>query len=642
MSARASLILLGLLASSATAAPNIDPQYGSHAVIQRGKPIVLSGTAAADERISVTFAGQSRQAVADKSGAWHASFPARPAGGPYAISLNGNAAAEDVVVGDVWLCSGQSNMEYPLRRALNGDGEVQSANDSDLRLMKVPQQLGASPARHFAKPPSWKPATPDSAKDFSAACYFLTRDLRKTEKVPVGAIDDTWGGTPIRAWMDEASVRASGGADAAAAVDLYRRDPTTAVRQFGAEWGSWWRSKTGDKPGREPWNASGRLAWKAAPSLTYWDSWGPEWKAWIGSAWLRERVALTAAEAAQTAMLSLSAVDDMDQTFVNGIAVGGRNDPANARSYPIPKGVLKPGANEIMVFVRNAWGVGGFAGPADKFALTFADGQSKSLTSGWEYSRIADLVGEPPSSPWEGPQGVSTIYNAMVAPLGPLQVKGVAWYQGEADVGKAGYDRRLAAWMGDWRAQLRDPNVPFLIVGLAGWGERVSHPVESGWAALINEQRLAVERDGRTALASAIDLGEPDDIHPANKQEVGRRLALAAHRLVYRDGGTVGPLPVRATRTAQTISMTFTKPLQVLSGANANAFELCGPAGGTCRYANARVQGSTAVIADDGQAATRVRYAWADYPIVNLYDQDQLPAPVFENSDSVIVPRHFL
>ena len=606
---------------------------------------MLSGTAAPDERISVTFAAtEAGKRSPPRAVLGMRPFPARRAGGPLCHQCcNGNAAADDVVVGDVWLCSGQSNMEYPLRRALNGDGEVQSANDSDLRLMKVPQQLGASPRPGIL--PSRRRgsrATPDSAKDFSAACYFLARDLRKTEKVPVGAIDDTWGGTPIRAWMDEASVRASGGADAAAAVDLYRRDPTAAVRQFGAEWGSWWRSKTGDKPGREPWNASGRLAWKAAPSLTYWDSWGPEWKAWIGSAWLRERVALTAAEAAQTATLSLSAVDDMDQTFVNGIAVGGRNDPANARSYPIPKGVLKPGANEIMVFVRNAWGVGGFAGPADKFALTFADGQSKSPDQRMGIFADRGLSRRTALFALGRPAGVSTIYNAMVAPLGPLQVKGVAWYQGEADVGKAGYDRRLAAWMGDWRAQFRDPNVPFLIVGLAGWGERVSHPVESGWAALINEQRLAVERDGRTALASAIDLGEPDDIHPANKQEVGRRLALAAHRLVYRDGGTVGPLPVRATRTAQTISMTFTKPLQVLSGANANAFELCGPAGGTCRYANARVQGSTAVIADDGQAATRVRYAWADYPIVNLYDQDHASRARVRDSDSVIVPRHFL
>jgi sialate O-acetylesterase len=184
--------------------------------------------------------------------------------------------------------------------------------------------------------------------------------------------------------------------------------------------------------------------------------------------------------------------------------------------------------------------------------------------------------------------------------------------------------------MGNWRTQFRDPDLPFLIVGLAGWGKPAAHPVESGWAALIDEQRLAVMRDPHTALASAIDLGEPDDIHPANKQEVGRRLALAAHRLAYRDGGAVGPLPLRATRAGGSIAVTFTKPLQVLSGRSANAFELCGPASGSCRYADARIDGSTVRIADDGQPATRIRYAWADYPVINLYDLDMLPVPVFE------------
>jgi sialate O-acetylesterase len=627
MPTRSLLILAALSASGAAAVPTIDPQFGSHAVIQRGKPIILSGNAGPNERVSVSFAGGRKTAIADPSGRWQAAFSAQSAGGPYSIALNGVTAANDVAVGDVWLCSGQSNMEYPLRRALNGDGEVQGANDPDLRLMKVPQQLGGRPARQFEKRPSWAPTTPDSAKDFSAACYFMVRDLRTTEKVPIGAIDDTWGGTPIRAWMDEASVASSGGADAAQIVTLYRTDPTTAVRQFGGQWGEWWRKQTGDTPGREPWNASARLSWKPMPSLTYWDTWSPEWKAWIGSIWARDRVTLTPAEAAQPATLSLSAVDDLDQTFVNGIPVGGENDPTNAREYPLPQGVLKPGNNEIMVFARNVWGQGGFKGPADRFALTFADGHSQPLTSGWEYSKIADAVGQPPVAPWVGSSGVSTIYNAMVAPLGALGLKGVAWYQGEADVGQPGYDRRLAAWMANWRAQFRDARLPFLIVGLAGWGKPVSQPVESGWAALIDEQRRGVERDPAAALASAIDLGEPNDIHPANKQEVGRRLALAAHQLAYRDGGAVGSLPVSAVRRGDSIVVTFTKPLQVLSGANANAFELCGA---SCRYADARVQGSSVIITGDGQPVTRVRYAWADYPVVNLYDFDLLPVPVFE------------
>jgi sialate O-acetylesterase len=630
MSARASLILLGLLASSAGAAPTIDPQFGSHAVIQRDKPIALTGTAAAGERVDVSFAGATRQAIADRSGHWRADFAARSAGGPYTINLAGAAIAEDVMVGDVWLCSGQSNMEYPLRRALNGDGEVQSATDPDLRLMKVPQQLADVAQSAFAKVPAWQRSAPETAKDFSAACFFLVRDLRKTEKVPVGAIDDSWGGTPIRAWMSEAAARSSGNADQADLLDLYRRDQTQAIRRFGDQWATWWRSKTNDAAGQEPWNASDRLSWKPVPSLSFWDNWGPQWKAWIGSAWVRERVTLTSAEASLPATLSLSAIDDLDWTFVNGVPVGGKNDPANPRSYAVPKGVLKPGANEVLIFVRNVWGGGGLAGPAESFALKFADKHEKPLATGWQVSRIADNIGDPPTPPWSNSSGVSSIYNAMVAPLGTLGVKGVAWYQGEADVGKAGYDKRLAAWMANWRAQFREPNLPFLIVGLAGWGKPVSHPVESGWAALIDEQRLAVVHDPRTALISAIDLGEPADIHPANKQEVGRRLALAAHLLAYRDKGTVGPLPVSAVRTGNTVVVTFSKPLQILSGANANAFELCGAAVGSCSYADARVDGNRVVLTGNGQAVTRVRYAWADYPVVNLYDEDMLPAPVFE------------
>ena len=633
MSARSLLILFGIAASGAYAAPTIDPQFGEHAVIQRDKPITLSGDATANARILVDFAGEQRSTSADGAGRWRVSFPARSAGGPYTIQVagaDGSATASDILIGDVWLCSGQSNMEFPLRRALNGEAEAQAADDPQLRLMKVPQQVAASPSARFTRRPSWNRSTPESARDISAACYFLTRDLRRTEKIPVGAIDDTWGGTPIRAWMNEASVRASGGGALADVVDAYRTNPGAGVRQFGLQWAEWWRSKTGDKPGQEPWFNSDRLSWKPVPSLQYWDAWGPEWKSWIGSAWLRQRVTLSAAEAAQPATLGLSVVDDVDETLVNGVWVGGRNDPVAPREYAVARGMLKPGVNEILVLARNNWGPGGVAGPADKFFLKFADSHIKSLANGWEYSRVVDTVTEPPVPPWDGPSGVSTIYNAMISPLGPLGTKGVAWYQGEADVGQPGYDRRLAGMAANWRSQFRDPQLPFLIVGLAGWQHAASHPIESGWAALINEQRRATQQDPRMALASAIDLGELNDLHPPNKQDVGHRLALAAHAIAYRDGGAVGPLPTTAVRKGDAVVVTFTKPLQVLSGAIANAFELCGPSVGTCRYASARVQGNSVVIALDGQPVSRVRHAWADFPVINLYDLDLLPAPVFE------------
>ena len=295
---------------------------------------------------------------------------------------------------------------------------------------------------------------PESAKDFSAACYFLVRDLRATEKVPVGAIDDSWGGTPIRAWMDEAAVRASGGARSRRrSVDLYRSRSGSRGAAVRRRMGRMVALTDRRQSRAEPWNASGRLTWKAVPSLTYWDSWGPEWKAWIGAVWLRERVTLTAAEAAQTATLSLSAVDDMDQTFVNGIAVGGKNDPANPRSYPLPKGMLKPGAERDHGLRSQCLGPRRLRRAGGQVRADASPTVSRSRsTSGWEYSRIADLVGEPPVFAWVGSSGVSTIYNAMVAPLGSLPMKGVAWYQGEADVGQPGYDN---AWRRDGQTGAR-------------------------------------------------------------------------------------------------------------------------------------------------------------------------------------------
>ena len=633
MSPRSLLIATGLIASSAIAAPTIDPQFGDHAVIQRGKPVLLSGTTAPGGVVMVTFADQTHAAKADSKGRWQAEFPARDAGKNLGLSVrasDGVASSTDLAFGDVWLCSGQSNMEYPLFRAL-GYESTKATADPDLRLMKVPHQVADTIQSKFQIGPAWKVSSPEAGENFSAACYFMVQQLRETEKVPIGAIDDSWGATPIRQWMDEGSVRSGGEGAVADLVDLYRTDQAKALRGFGDSWGAWWRGQSGDMPGQEPWRASDRLQWKAVPKIDYWDAWGGDWKSFDGAVWFRRRVTLTAAQAAQGAMLSLGVIDDLDQTWVNGTAVGGINDWITQRLYPVRAGVLKPGVNEITIYVRDNGGPGGFAGPADKVKLALADGKVLPLPDGWQYSVVDQRIGGPPAPPWTGVASVSKIYNAMIAPFGPLGLKGVAWYQGEADVGVPGYDRRLAAWMANWREQFRDRKLPFLIVGLAGWGKRSSKPVESGWAALINEQRAAVQRDGRAALASAIDLGNPADIHPSDKQAVGRRLALAAEQLAYGDpAGKVGPLPLSATRSGNAIVARFTKPLQTLSSGSATGFELCGATPDSCRFVDAHVQGSDVVLAADGQPVTRVRYAWADYPIVNLYDLDMLPAPVFE------------
>lgn len=602
-------------------------------MLQRGQPLRIWGTASAGEQLNVSLGSASVKARADNQGRWAAELPAMAAGGPYTLQVQGStgssASAKDVLIGDVWLCSGQSNMEWPLSASLGGMGHIARADDAKLRISTIAKRTSVNPEAGFSENPKWDVVAPKSIPDFSAACYFMGRDLRASEKVPIGLIDSTWGGTPIRAWMNEAAVRSTDGDVMVDLIATFRRDPALAARRFGEDWGAWWRQQSGDAVGSEPWVASRRLDWTPVPKLAFFNEWGSDWVDYTGGIWLRRTISLTAAEAARGATLSLGILDDMDQTFVNGVGVGSTNDWAAERNYQIAPGILKAGENEVVVFVRNSWGPGGVAGPADKLKLSFADGSSKPLGDGWQYSKVAANIGSPPSAPWAGPNGAATIYNAMIAPLGPYGLKGAAWYQGETDVGTAGYDRRLAALFGTWRKQFRSPNLPFLIVGLAGFGKPRSTPAPSGWAALVNDQRAGVQADRHAAFVPAIDLGEPEDIHPVNKEEVGRRLALAARSVAY-GGGKLSPLPISASRASAGVLVSFSKPLQALSGASPIGFELCGATQETCRFRDARLAGNTVIIPEDGQPATRVRFAWGDYPVINLYDADLLPASSFE------------
>jgi sialate O-acetylesterase len=620
-------------AAPVAAAPSLHPLFSDHSVLQRDRTIRVWGKADPGEAVTVTLGAASAGATAGRDGAWRVELPAMPAGGPYRLEAVGKAgaraAANDVLIGDVWLCSGQSNMELPVSRSLNAEGEISGAKDSALRLLTVPQKTAADPAGGFGGPAAWAAASPESVRGFSAACYFMVRDLRSSQGVPIGAIAASWGGTAIRSWMDEAGSRAVGGED----VDLlalYRRDPAAANRRFGDRWQAWWRGRSAAEPWRDP----AALSWKPMPKIGYWETWDdPAFAAFNGMMWARTTVTLSAAEAATGATLSLGVIDEVDETWVNGVAVGTLFGWDAPRAYKLPAGLLHAGENAILVNLFDAYGYGGFAGPADKLRLVFADGSSKPL-GGWRYAVAPADVGDPPRPPWDAAAGLSLIHNGMIAPLAPFGLKGVAWYQGEADAGApAGYAEKLAAMLAGWRREFGAADLPFLIVSLANFGAPSLAPGESGWADIREAQRRAVERDRRSALVVAMDLGERLDIHPANKQEVGRRLARAARAVAYGSRDPAGPQALRARRSGGDVVVEFggvTGALRTWSGAKALGFELCGPGAGSCRFVDAMPGRSTVRLADDGRHATRVRYAWADSPVVNLYDEARLPPGPFE------------
>ncbi len=620
-------------------APLLHALFQDHAVLQRGQPIPVWGQAGPDEQVRVEFAGKHVTARADHEGHWQAQLPAVQAGGPYTLTARTATArqtATDVLVGDVWLCSGQSNMELQVHRTLNSRAEIAGAANDRIRLLKVPQAARPAPQDGFAAPVQWQPATSQYVGDFSATCYYFARELQKQVDVPMGLINASLGGSRIEAWLSDGALRGAGDyADALDTLALYARDPQAAYARWGERWAAWWRSLPGVAEGDAPWDpAATTTGWRAAPKqLGNYRQWGvPELAGFTGMLWYRASVRLSAEQAAQATSLALGA-DEIDQTWVNGRGIGS-DYGGGERNYPLPPGLLHAGDNLVVVNVLNTYADGGLSGPV---ALHLRDGGTVPLDGAWEYRQVPERAGTPPLAPWLSASGKTTLYNAMVAPLGRYALRGALWYQGESNTGEAGaYRGLLRAYRADLRRQF-GAGLPLLVVQLPNFGPPPTQPQESGWAELRRAQRDVAGEDARSGLAVAIDLGERGDIHPANKQDVGRRLARTARHVVYGEAlPPSGPVPASVRHEGDTVVVGFDDVDGALVAYGADGpvgFELCGAQPGSCRYAGARIRGREVVLqAPNAAAATRVRYGWADSPVVTLYDSAGLPAGPFETA----------
>ena len=630
-------LLIGMSAA-AGAAPRLDGVLTDHGVIQRGQPVDLSGDAAPGETVMVMLAGHSVTTRADRNGRFAAQLPALSGGGPYDLTIaarSGAAVVRDLLVGDVFLCSGQSNMEMTVSSAQDMIADAHAPADDRLRLLTVAKVSSATPLARFADQPRWAAATPESVPGFSAACYYMVQALRRTADVPIGAIHSSWGGSRISAWMSDAALRRAGMADAADLLALYARDPAAANAHAMAAWEAWWREGSGDAAGHEPWQPEARLDWRPVPSMTNFEHWGvPALAEYNGMLWYSRNIDVSAEQARGPATLTLGAIDDADRTWVNGKGVGGSSLASQMRVYALPAGTLTAGRNVITVNDDDVYALGGMTGPTEAMRITFADGSSIPLGSGWRYAIAKRLDGAAPRVPWDDINGAGTLYNAMIAPLGKTHVTGIAWYQGESDTGIPGYDRRLAALFADWRMRLGSPQAAWGVVQLSSYGAVPSAPSESGWGEVRNAQRLVAERDGRAGIAVSHDIGDPLDIHPGEKHAVGQRLARVMRAIVYRDSiGASGPAIAAARASGTGVALRFTGVTGVLharGAAQAIGFELCGAGPGTCRFAAGTVGNDGVMLSGDGKPVTRVRYAWGDSAITNLTDDAGLPVGAFE------------
>jgi sialate O-acetylesterase len=642
---RALAIAAGALAlSTANAATLLHELFQDHVVLQRDKAINIWGQATPGERLAVTFAGVNWQAQAAESGHWRVALPSMKAGGPHRLVVTTSAGAtqtvHDVMIGDVWLCSGQSNMVLQVHRALDSRSEIANSTNDSIRLLTVPQASNALPQHRFASSIEWRKASPATVAEFSATCLYFARELQKKDNVPMGLINAAWGGAKIQSWMSEPALRGMGTYDRALDVlALSSKDPATAASQWGAIWEAGWREHTKDRPGTEPWSAQPAGVWKVAPrELGHWEQWGvPELSNYNGSLWYRTTVRLSKQQAAQAAALSIGQVDESDQTWVNGRAAGAPGPgPGPERTYLLPPNTLRAGENSIVVSVLDTYASGGLHGPSQSRQLRLADGTSVPLANEWRYQLPPANAGTPLRPPWEAVAGLGVIYNGMVAPLENFGLRGIAWYQGESNTDNESdqYQALLTHFMADWRRQF-GADLPFFVVQLANYGPPPTQPAESNWAELREAQRLAVKEDPRAGLAVAIDIGDRYDLHPANKQEVGRRLARAARRMLYGDPvSPSGPIALSARREGASVAVAFgdiTGRLIAYSAKQPIGFELCGSAPNTCEYADAEIRDDRVILTGaDAATATRVRYCWADSPVCTLFDAVPLPAGPFQ------------
>ncbi|HUJ11050.1 MAG TPA: sialate O-acetylesterase [Verrucomicrobiae bacterium] len=630
-------LVLGVFAAEAEVTPN--PLFADNAVLQQGMKVPIWGTADPGERVRVEFAKQNVATTADSAGKWLVHLAPMKAGGPYTLTISGKnkIVCTNVLVGEVWICSGQSNMERQLglragqKPITDWEKEVRDAKYPEIRQFYVPQVKAFAPVQTVQG--SWAVCSPETVTNFTAVGYFFGRDLYQARHVPIGLIHSSWGGTVAEAWTSEAALsRLPDFADALAQLKRLVANPAEARRETQAIQDAWYaKVDTGSKD-RPPWSASelDTSSWKTMKLPTNWENAG--YPNFDGIFWFRRKFDLPPNWDGSDVELHLGAVDDNDTTWVNGTEVGatiGWNVP---RIYRVPGSSLKPTNNVIAVRVLDTGAGGGLWGGDDPMRMIVtAGGQTNSipLTGPWLCRPSVSLmkVGWPPTDLSQSPNAPTVLYNGMIAPLVPYAMRGVIWYQGESNVGRERQYRTLfPTLIADWRQAWGEGDFPFLFVQIAPY---------NGMTPEIREaQLLTMQHTTNTAMAVTIDCGDANDIHPAHKQPVGARLALAARALAYGEKTEYsGPVFESMTVKGSEAILRFTHigGGLVAKGGPLRGFTVAG-ADGIFHPAQAKIRGkSIAVRSAAVSKPTAVRYGWADVPDGNLFNRAGLPASPFRS-----------
>lgn len=640
------LTLLSLcLAAFAQAKVTLPSFFTDNMVIQQNTILTLPGSAKAGKQVTVKVSWNNEKYTvkASADGKFSIEVPTPSAGGPYQITISDGEklTLNNIMAGEVWICSGQSNMEMPVvgwGKVMNCEQEVADANYPSIRLLQVKKTIALTPQENVEmNMGGWQECSSTTVPEFSSVAYFYARQLWKELNVPVGIIDCTWGGTPAESWTsyqtlkqvmgfeDKMTRMASAGFEREKLVELYHQEMDEWLQQFNDR-------DAGIKDGIPQWTSSLQTGkeWKQMELPAYWETRGLNFD---GTVWFQKEVEIPANWNGKEISLNLAMIDDDDITYFNGKEIGRTSGCNTLRNYKIPAGQVKAGKAIITIRAIDYGGEGGIHGDPQQMFME-ANGKKISLAGNWNYHLGVSMEGAPsrPLSP-EGTGCYPTVlYNAMVHPFTVFPIKGAIWYQGENNVG---YDEQyrvlFQSMITDWRKAWKQ-DFPFYFVQLANYLKPEEVQPDSKWAALRDAQAHALHLP-HTAMACAIDLGEANDIHPKNKQEVGRRLAQAALANTYRKGTYEVPAYQGYRISGRTLILHFDREVITKEGDAPKGFILAGPDG---KYypAQATIQGKEIILQSDRiEIPTAARYAWADNPTCNLYGKSGLPVPPFRTRE---------
>ena len=635
-------VLLAVLCWPLTMSSKVTlPQlFQSGMVLQRGKPIPIWGKADANEQITITFRKKKFLTTADSNGLWRIDLPKQKAGGPYTLTIN-DVVLTDVLVGDVWLCSGQSNIDVTIERVYpQYVDEIDHFDNNNIRLFRVQNETNTHGVQDDIRPTSinWKPLTKQNAWLFSAVGSFLGIRMFQETGVPQGIIVNSWGGTPIEAWISADSLQR----DYPLLVErtkIYQNDEYVRTQQRANQLADqrWNELLDIADPGIQQHFSSLEYDDTDWPTVNQYDThWAAKnGRGIIGTIWLRQHITIDKAHAGKPARLLLGTLFDADRTFLNGKEIGRTYYQYPPRRYDIPEGMLREGDNVITVRFINKYGMAHFI-KEKPYMLAFGDDRQSQnplpqdvilLSEQWKHHAGAEMP-PCPSADVSLQNLPTTLYNAVLYPLAPYALSGVVWYQGESNAGNpAPYGDYLKKLMGCWRDRWNDQQMPFVIVQLANYMAPSEQPQNSGWAQLREQQRLTAKNDQRAEMACIIDLGETVDIHPLRKKEVAERIGLCFDRLVFGKTVALSPEVVSSETQGTNVVLTFNLPLQ-----DGELFEV-ELAGSDHRFQNATAtaSGTKVTISSNIEHPKYVRYAWKDNPLrANARSLTGLPVSPFE------------